>query len=350
MKKIDSYTNSCLSCFRRCPREFENRYALQLEREGDDREVLRVGSAWHHAHDVRTKSAQAAALHTGPDVSAQGYAGEPAVQISGYDAIDRRAPGDTWKEKLKRLLAAYDWFWSEREVEIVESEHTFEYELDGTVRRGQIDGIVKQNGRVGILERKTSGEDIADGSPFWARQRMGSQVSFYDKAFREITGEAPAFTLYDVVRKPTIRAKALTKAEVKRMRAEVAADGPGIYFTEEFDEESLEGAVFHGKETLKMYGARLTADIGDRPSFYFNRSLVPRTNLDIEQAELDTQGTIQLIETAYGLERFPKNPDACATFGLCDFFPVCSNNVDPREGVPSGYARREHLHPELDDK
>ena len=46
---IESYSNSCLTCFRRCPREFCLRYPYRLERVGDNREVLQVGTTWHKA-------------------------------------------------------------------------------------------------------------------------------------------------------------------------------------------------------------------------------------------------------------------------------------------------------------
>ncbi len=340
---IESFTNSSLSCFRRCPREHDLRYGQRLKVAGEDREVLQVGQAWHKAHDASSQTVRRLGASSAP-IEGAVAAGESAA----YAAIANHAPGDAWNEKLRRLFAAYRWRWALHPMNIIHSEHTFSYTpTGGAERRGQIDGVVEIDGQIGLLERKTSSEDLDDGSNFWQRQRMGTQVSFYALAFRELTGRAPAFTLYDVVRKPTIRVKTIIKKDAARMRAECDAKGAAVYFGEEFDEEHVTAALYEGRETLSMYGARLTADIGDRPDFYFARKIIPRTTRDLDLAEIDTQATIFQIQ---GMEFFPRNPDACATFGLCDFFRLCSNGEHPNIGViPDGFERREHLHPELED-
>ena len=340
---IDSFTNSCLSCFRRCPREFDLRYNKQLERADNDREVLRVGSCWHKAHDAASKvdSGTMTSTSTG--------------DAAGFAAIDDHAPGGLWKEKLRRLFAAYRWRYANQDLNIIESEKTFEYSLEGTIRKGQMDGVIEIGGQIGVLEYKTSSEDLADGSVFWSRLRMASQPSFYATAFREITGETPAFVLYDVTRKPTIRPKAITKKDAARMRADIKAHGVTSYFAEPFESEEVEAAIFDGRETLSMYGARLTADIGDRPDWYFQRNPIYRTSLDLALAEEDTRQTIQMIENrpsheGYSSGPFPRNPDACTTFGVCDYFSLCSNDEYPNgDTLPDGFTRREHLHPELEE-
>lgn len=339
---VKSYTHSCLSCFRRCPREFDLRYQMQLERVGDDRETLAVGTCWHKAHDAASKS--------GADAAA-------------YAVITAQAPGELWAEKLRRLFAAYRWRWSNHELKMLKSEQQFEYvDAEGRTRRGQIDGLIEVSGQVGNLERKTSGEDIDDGSSFWQRQRMGPQVSFYGNAFKALTGTPPAFTLYDVVRKPTIRPKTLVKADMTRLRAELTKDGTATYFGEKFGAEEIEIALGEGRETSALYGARLTADIGDRPDFYFARKVIPRTTLDLQLAERDTVQTIDAIESLSRRQEieasiaipqlpiFPRNPDSCDVFGVCDFFALCSNGEYPQPNtIPSGFARRGVLHPELDE-
>jgi len=350
---IESYTNSCLSCFRRCPREFDLRYRQQLERAGDDREVLQVGTTWHKAHDAASKKAQA--IHPPDPFQVRG---DPACDLAAYQVIREHAPGAKWNEKLRRLFAAYRWKWANHDLKIVESEHQFDY-LDeyGKRRRGQIDGIVEIDGAVGNLERKTSSEDLDDGSTFWQRQRMGSQVSIYANAFKALTGTAPAFTLYDVVRKPTIRVKSIVKKDMTRLRAELTTGGSATYFGETFDEQEVEAVLADGRESLSFYGARLTADIGDRPDWYFARKMVPRTTLDLDLSENDTALTISMIETVAKwshlkstLPTWPRNPDACATFGTCDFFGLCSNGEYPQAGTtPEGFARRDVLHPELQE-
>tara|TARA_R110000851_G_scaffold268071_2_gene420721 strand:+ start:44134 stop:45171 length:1038 start_codon:yes stop_codon:yes gene_type:complete len=341
---IDSYTHSCVACYRRCPREFDLRYIKQLERAGDDREVLRVGQAWHKAHDASSKKAQE--LHPPNPHSVRG---DPACGLAGYAAIAKHAPGPKWNEKLRRLFSAYAWRWANQDLKIIESERTFDITLDGTRRRGQIDGVIEIDGQLGNLERKTSSEDLDDGSPFWERQRMGVQVSIYANAFTELFGKPPAFTLYDVVRKPTIRVKSITKKDTARLRAELDKDGVATYFGEQMPADEVEAALAEGRETLRFYGARLTADVGDRPDFYFARKIIPRTTKDLTDASDDVAATIWTIEANTGMW-FARNPDACATFGLCDFFQLCSNGEYPGDDtIPEGFAQRGSLHPELEE-
>jgi len=339
---IASYTQSCLSCFRRCPREYDLRYQQQLERLGDARETLAVGDCWHKAHDAASKAG----------------ADGPA-----YAVIQARAPGELWVEKLRRLFAAYRWRWASHALKMHASEQRFEYvDAEGRTRRGQIDGLIEIEGQIGNLERKTSGEDIDDGSTYWQRQRMGTQVSFYANAFKTLTGHPPAFTLYDVVRKPTIRPKSIVKADMTRLRAELMKSGEAVYFGEKFGPEEIEAALAAGMETSALYGARLTADIGDRPDFYFARKMIARTTLDLDLAERDTVQTIDAIESLSAQQEFdrehfdaprpmfPRNPDACDVFGVCDFFALCSNGEYPQPNTaPNGFARRAALHPELDE-
>ena len=327
-----TYTNSALTTHRRCGREFQIRYERQLERVGDDREVLQVGSTWHKAHEARDKG------------------GNP------YDAISRHAPSALWAEKLSRLFAAYLWYWEDQPLDVERPEFTFGVEIESGVTGdpipflGQIDGVIRISGRRGILERKTTSEDLSADSRYWDRLRMDTQVGAYSLAFRKEFGEMPAFVIYDVVRKPTIRAKSLTKADVARMKEENDEHGFAGYFGEKFQGAELEEALATKRESLGMYGARLTADIGDRPDWYFARREVQRTQQDLEAAATDIGHHVAQIEFDRGHGGFARNPDACNTFGLCDFFDLCANNADISTGkVPDGFQVREHRHPELHD-
>jgi hypothetical protein len=318
---IESYTNTSLATARRCLREFELRYGRKLELDAEDREVLQVGQTWHRAHD--------------------------AVQRGGdpYGTIDTHAPGDAWKEKLRRLFAAYGWYWKTQELDIVESERVFHVELLGRKFSGQIDGIVRiADGRCGVLERKTTSDGLEAESSYWDRLRLDVQVGLYALA----CGFKPDFILYDVVRKPTIRPKDISEKDAKRMRAELDKTGEAFYF-EKFPASVIEPALAEGRESLALYGARLTADIGARPEFYFARREVVRTSDDYALLSSDLAEQVANIESASARDALHRNPDACNVFGRCDFFGLCSNNVrmQPGDPAPNGFRIREALHPEL---
>lgn len=316
-----TYTNTSLATARRCLTEFDLRYVRQLERDGEDREALQVGQAWHRAFHVQ---------HQG---------GDP------YAAIVKHAPGPLWAEKLRRLFAAYGWYWRDQALAVVEAESTFRVVVNGVTYEGQRDVVLRaDDGRTGVVERKTTGDSVEAESSYWDRLRLDVQVGLY----ASVTSPPPSFILYDVVRKPTIQPKGISAKDAARMRGELARTGSATYF-ERFDTEVIERALELGAETVELYGARLTADIGDRPNYYFARREVTRTDGDYRALLDDLDAQVEVLEHARRTGRMHRNPDACNAFGLCDFFALCSRGAHrPPEGkVPEGYRRREHLHPEL---
>jgi hypothetical protein len=324
----ESFTNSSLACARLCPRKYELQFNQRLERDfGFLSEALAVGSCWHLAHDVQTKG------------------GNP------YEAIAKHAPSLLWSVKLSRLFSAYGWYWHDNQLALVESEKTFRIEVDllnadGSkfILEGQIDGKLRTpDGRRGNLERKTTSEAIDDASDYWKHLRLDAQVGIYG-----IASGRPDFILYDVVKKPTIRPARIVNKEVDRMKAELAAGGIATYYGEKFPASRCEIAVTNGQENELLYGARLTADIGDRPETYFARRIVTRTQADYEQLERELYEQVDDIRSRETRGSWPRNPDACDAFGTCAFFSLCSNNILPVRGSPpAGFRRRTHLHPEL---
>src|SRR5690242_16184902 len=67
---------------------------------------------------------------------------------------------------------------------------------------GKIDAVLREraNGRVLIMEHKTSSEDISRGSVYWRRLRMDPQVSIYFAGARAL-GLDPEGCIYDVLGK-----------------------------------------------------------------------------------------------------------------------------------------------------
>jgi hypothetical protein len=320
--RAESFTNSSLSSARRCLQQHRLRYDLRLERDRDeDREPLLIGNLWHAAHDLQFQG------------------GDP------FKLIDEKAPSRLWAVKLRRLFAAYGWYWQKQPLEILAAEERFLVQHAGERYQGRKDARIRIDGRVGMLERKTTSEGLEGTSSYWDRLRMDTQTGFY--ALSEET--RPAFILYDVVRKPTIIPKRLTKAEVARMQKELAKHGGANYF-EILGPDEIEEALSLGHETPELYGARLTSDIGNRPDFYFARREVHRTNADYRTLIRNVEAEARVIRFAQDSGAIFRNPDACTALGTCEFFGLCSNNVAPADDeIPAGFRRRKHLHPELAD-
>ena len=323
-----SYTNSGLKTARSCMRKFELRYVQMLERDDDERsEALAVGSCWHLAHEELARTGE----------------------VDAYAAIRNHAPNELWSVKLARLLSGYLWYWQDQPLNVIEPEYTFEHEDEATgiVMSGQVDGIVEFAGRRGIIERKTTSLSLDSESDYWPMLRLDTQVGIYALAVTP----RPEFILYDVVRKPTINPKKIAKKEREAMRA---AGEQGLlvsYFGESFPWDGIgEHVMTEERETPAMYGARLTADIVERPDFYFARREIHRTEDDFAALRGDIVDQVELIEAAEPERNYPRNPDACLNFGRCDFYSLCANNARPERGtIPDGFRQREHLHPELVD-
>lgn len=320
---LPAYTNSALKTARECPQKYSNQYLLQLERIGDEREVLAVGSCWHKGlemlgkHDART----------------------------AHQTIYDTAPNATWAEKLQRLLLGYIWYYQDQPLNFIETEYTFEVELAGEQFTGQIDGIVEIGGRRGLIEYKTTSESLEPDSSYWNRLGMDTQVGLYSLAL-DFT---PEFILYDVTRKPTINPKKLPKKDADRMDTEMRLEGKGTYYGEAFNPGTVADAIAEGRETIGMYGARLNQDIADRPLHYFNRREVARTQRDYDVLVSNLVKQIHALRMMEKEGMLFRNPEACGNWSGCEFAPLCENNITPQAGepAPDGYRIREHLHPEL---
>jgi len=327
-----SYTNSSLAAARRCLRYYDWRYLRRLELDSDEeREALAVGGCWHEAFDAQARTGTVA---------------------GAYSAIEATAPSELWSVKLSRLYAAHAWHWSAQPLTMVETEWEFDVDFRGRRLRGKVDGMIKhEDGRVGVIERKTTSDSVEAESLYWDRLRMDVQVGMYGLAASHKLGRYPDFVIYDVVRKPTISPKNLSAAEVKRMRGELSSSGCATYFGESFRGVDVESALSESRESSALYGARLTADIGDRPGHYFARREVPRLTSDYETLQAQLIDQINLLEYAEDNAMLHRNPDACSLFGKCDFFGLCERNLTPGlvKLPPDGYRVRDRLHAELSE-
>lgn len=336
LEAVTTYTNSSLATARACLRKYENKYRYRLELDtNEERETLAVGNTWHDAHEAKAR---------GQDP---------------YGKIAEVAPSPLWVVKLGRLFAAHAWYWRDDVFDIVEPEREFAIDLpDVSGRRswtirGKIDAVIRSSdGRTGNLEYKTTSDSVEPASDYWDRLTLDVQVGIYGAAHRAKFGRYPDFILYDVVRKPTINPKGLLKADIKRMADELAKKGTASYFGEEFAGEHV-AAVLDADdphESYELYGARLTADIGNRPGYYFGRRTVPRTSKDYEDMGREVLRQAELLELAGERGLLHRNPDACNAFGLCEYFRLCSHGIHPAnlsDPAREGYRVREKEHPEL---
>lgn len=248
--------------------------------------------------------------------------------------------------KCRALMAGYDARWRGAAWVTVSTEEEFHLPLvnpeTGAASRtwthaGKFDGITEypESGRVYLLEHKTTSDDIADpNSSYWRRLVIDSQVSSYMLANWQMERKLDG-TLYDVIRKPGIRPKRITKAEQKMMIQQ--GEYCGVQVPHKY--RLLEA------ENLELYEVRLTQDCLQNPGKYFQRRVIPRLDDELVEHAAEMWEIGQSLMTAYSKGQHYKNSESCMTWGSpCEYLPICSGHDSPDS---DRWHQREVVHSEL---
>jgi len=173
---------------------------------------------------------------------------------------------------------------------------------------GKIDAIATDiAGQRIIVEHKTTSDSVAPESDYWPRLSIDGQVSGYCVG-AAVFGFNPAYTLYDVIHKPGIKPLLATPPDKMKYNK----DGRLSATCRETDEGPDE------------YYARLTADILERPDYYFARREIVRREDELKEYLQDMWQTGQAIRECQLSNRWYRNATACDRFGRCAYFLVCT--------------------------
>jgi len=348
MKTPTRLTSTRLASLRRCQRQHYYRYELGLSRvrEGD---ALRLGSAFHAGLEARNRGLDA-------DLA--------VAQVAvAYD--ERPVWADPWqweveRETVRHLLAGYFWRYAADELEFLGVEQAFEIPLvnpatgqasPSFVVAGKIDGIVRlPDGRLAVLEYKTSGEDISSDSDYWLRLRCDPQISLYVIAARAL-GFDVTTVLYDVTRKPTIKPVQVPLLDDDGHKVVLNAEGERVFTAagkpRQTGDSKLGYVLQSRPESPVEYGERLLADIGERPEFYFQRREVPRLEDELAQFQVELWQQAEQLEETQRHSRWFRNVGKM-TCDYCQFANLCLNSIHVEPGIaPSGFEILRDVHPEL---
>ena len=324
---IHHLSHSTIQDFLACPRRFEWRRLRRL-RKTSKTQALRLGARFHEGLD---------ALKTGTPVETV-----IAEIWRAYDDIPSAIRDvDAWwleREICARLIAGWATF--SDPFDVVASEHDFEVPIRNPATgypsrrfklRGIFDGLIRlADGRIAILEHKTTSQSLDPSGDYIRRLRVDSQISRYFLAAREL-GIDVQTVVYDITRKPSIRPKRPTKKDVATLRE------TRIYHEQEISHVPEE----IDRETPEMYGARLTADIVADPSRYFLRLEIPRLERDLDEAALELWAEQRTIARTLRSGRFVRNTAACLSPYRCEFADLCLTGTSPDHlapgEVPDGY-------------
>jgi len=277
---------------------------------------LRVGSAFHRALEAQ---------FTGADI-------ETAMAEILDDPFDMAL--------VAAMFHGHTTRWGDEPIEAIEVERPFEIPLinpeTGAATpvwnlAGVVDRIVKlPDGRLALMEHKTTTRDFAPGADYWVRLHLDQQLSIYVIAARSLGYDVQTI-LYDVTRRPMLRPfKATPEADRKFTKN-------GVLYANQRDRD----------ETPEEFAARVAADIAERPDYYFARIEIARLQGDIDECGAELWQQQLAIREAQRSRRWFKNPDACFSLnGTCEYLSICQTGIAEGE-VPSGFRIVNEIHPEL---
>lgn len=300
MAELQELTNSMRSKWNSCHRAFKFSY-VDLKRPAVKSEALTFGSAFHQFLENWWKCR------------------DLGIALGAVDA--KNLPGIYDFKTLEALAVGYLKRWGgedEGKYETLDVERRFDIPLvnpttEGVSRTfklsGKVDGIIreKETGKILLLEHKTTSQDIGPGSDYWLKLPIDGQVSGYYLGAKQFGYEIEN-CLYDVIRKPTIKPFKATPEEKRKYKK----DGTIYADQHEFD------------ETVDEWFERLSADIAERPDFYYARIEVARSETDLEDYLYDMWGVAREIADAANSGRYSRNPNGCKNFGTCEYFDVCT--------------------------
>lgn len=255
---------SAIAAFKACPMRFMAKYIAGL-RPVEQSDILRRGSNWASLLEICETNIGNPCPRCRPgglaDMDCPCCEGTYTCQVDATDSIneilcrkyDNTPQGmtteqaQTAKAKLLYSIYAYMWYWdttSGQDYQVLVSELPFEmpvvnpgtgYPARDAILRGKIDKVVRlANGRVAIIENKSTSQPIESTSKYWDHLRLDTQTTLYPYAMLRMqkTGELEQYgikvdediattVLYDVWKVPAIKMKKLSQSD----SIELATDG-----------------------------------------------------------------------------------------------------------------------------
>jgi hypothetical protein len=282
---------------------------------------------------------------------------DAALEVLGPVLDDKDPTKALVAAKCVGLMRGYDarWLNAPYLIDAVESVLTADLYNPDSQRKsrtfttaGKLDVRATEisTGKKVIFDHKTTSEDISDpNSPYWRQLVVEGQATHY-MLLEWLNGEKVDAAVWDVIRKPGISPKALLKADVQGYRAGYARGEVQQYFEYPLSADDMESVSVDGRETIRMYAARLAADcISERPQWYFQRRTIPRLDGEVMDYARDQWDIGQDIIHARSESRHPRNSGACMLYrSPCKYLGVCSGHdtIDSEKWV-----KRSFVHPEL---
>lgn len=295
------YDNTRISAFKACPRQYYLRHVLNWRREGTAIPLV-FGLAWHDAMDICygmfwgdasdrdiVEAAHKAFLKTWEESDMIPW---EAMTIEDEQKMTPRTPGIA-----KEMLAGYVKIrrpFMVQNAELIDIERPFMVPLFEDEKKfyiGRLDKVVKINGRITILEHKTTTAYKVNGffRTDWVESwSPNSQVDGYLHAAHVIYG----------------------------------AKNVDLW---------IDGALVHKKvhDGFKFIPVSRQTSMLDiwlsETKYWLHQIKAEQVHLDIlQQEDPDTKNNL-----GYPLDAYPKNTNSCSHYNGCSFKDLCKTIINP---------------------
>ncbi len=363
------FSSSSIKNFLACPTRFQIRDHIGIEQTGDTKEALRIGTAWHFIREIsQLKVGDACPSRYHKEADCMFCGGSGTITTAPLDLVfsaldhvyDQFVTPDTAdtlaleKTKLAYLTIGYNHHYGSNSgfSKILASEYKWSLPLVNprtgsachNVRRvGTLDGVIQlDDGRIALHEMKTTSQSITPDSSYWQRLRLDEQVLYYLLGMNDLQGatvkedwlytDVPFLTVfYDVVHKPGIAPKKLSKVDLKKFQES------SVYF----DYTITDGPDDEGRESLEMYGVRLLCDSIQQPDKYFARREITFTIQELDEFRNVVYNIWQSIRGMMKNGGWFKNSHSCEGIGTfaCPFRPICYQGLTvDKDHIPTGFS------------
>lgn len=369
-------TSSRIKLRRTCPRADWHRYEQGLVSVTPEPVATALGTAVHAGLEAWWTAWQVA---EGLDALAGAM-----VALRSSEALQA---DDFAMAKASAMLAAYDLRWSRwaAGVTVLGVEVPFRTALRHPVTglsartwevAGKIDLLLElADGRVALVDHKTTSADARAGSDYSRRLTLDPQVSTYFLGC-EALGTPADLALWDVIRKPDVRPLLATppeKREYTKPRDRACKEcgkkksAPAPHFDDDAGawcangrvQTDPGGALKSGQrehdETPEAYQERCMAALADDgPESALSHIEVVRSDAEVEahgwalwHTVREIEETRKAVQAARGdVRAVPQNPDACLKYGApCAYLPLCEGTANAAD--PGRYRRLPVVHGEL---
>ena len=295
--------SSTIGALFECPQKYHLNYELGVE-PAQENPILTFGTAFHAACEERGK----ALMGLGAEIPRLAFL-KAAANLPDKDKVIGEC-----------LVLLYQTRYRDERLTYEAVEKTLEVPLPGEagILRLKLDGLVRDHeGKLWIMEHKTTRQGIGDGEWYWENKVFNLQIELYLWAAEQL-GLNVEGVIYDVVRVPKLRVLGATPKD-KQM----------------FYKKDCAG----GKKDDPRPGTRLRPESMDEFKCRVQQYILANTDtltkrVWLHKAERPAGRTEAIIEMAIQLANGAKacNPASCFKFmgRPCEYLPICLGETSSR--------------------